>query len=297
MHLVMAGVTAPSHVYPSLALIAELVSRGHRVSYVVGERLAEVVAATGAEVVAHPSCLPDNNGRWPDDVGEAMQVFLDESIAVLGPMLDGVERPDAVLYDIGGLAGRVAAERWGVPAVQLSLTYVAWEGYKRDTAEQTAALKASPSGKRVYATLRAWLSDNDVQLDADAFLGRPDGCVVLIPRMLQWRKRRWRCRTEVCPQQTFTEQSSASASPRRRVAVASVSWAVQERFCSNSMVTSAVFWATPDVSSLLRCSSGGSSTRLPDDCADVCVELGESVRSLLSYRVKVLVSRNSTVFT
>ncbi len=36
-----------------------------------------------------------------------MQVFLDEAIAVLGPLLDHVERPDAVLYDIGGFAGRV----------------------------------------------------------------------------------------------------------------------------------------------------------------------------------------------
>ncbi len=27
MHLVMAGVTAPSHIYPSLSLITELVSR------------------------------------------------------------------------------------------------------------------------------------------------------------------------------------------------------------------------------------------------------------------------------
>jgi MGT family glycosyltransferase len=185
MHLVMAGVTAPSHVYPSLALISELVSRGHRVSYVVGERLAEVVAETGADVVAHPSILPDDNGEWPDDVGAAMQVFLDEAIAVLGPLLDRVERPDAVLYDIGGFAGRVAAVRWGVPAVQLSPTYVAWEGYERDTAEQTAALKTSASGTRYYAILRAWLTDNDVQLDADEFLGRPDACVVLIPRVLQ----------------------------------------------------------------------------------------------------------------
>ena len=90
-----------------------------------------------------------------------------------------------MLYDIGGFAGRVAAQRWGVPAVQLSPTYVAWEGYEQDTAEQTAALKASPSGRHYYATLRAWLADNDVQLDADVFLGRPDACVVLIPRVLQ----------------------------------------------------------------------------------------------------------------
>ena len=44
---------------------------------------------------------------------------------------------DAVLYDIGGFAGRVAAHRWGVPAIQLSPTYVAWEGYEEDMAEFT----------------------------------------------------------------------------------------------------------------------------------------------------------------
>lgn len=189
MHLLMAGVTAPSHMYPSLALISELVSRGHRVSYVVGERLAELVAPTGAEVVGHPSILPDASTNWPEDIGEAMQLFLDEAMSVLGPLLDHFDRPehrpDAVLYDIGGFAGRVAAERWGVPAVQLSPTYVAWEGYDRDMAEQTEAIKASRSGRRYYATLRGWLADNDVQLDADDFLGRPDACVVLIPRVLQ----------------------------------------------------------------------------------------------------------------
>jgi MGT family glycosyltransferase len=181
MHLLMAGVTAPSHVYPSLALISELVSRGHRVSYVVGEQLAELVARTGAEVVAHPSLLPDAEHSWPEDMGEAMQLFLDEAMSVLRPLLDRVECPDAVLYDIGGFAGRVAAQRWGVSAIQLSPTYVAWEGAEQDTAEQTAALKASPSGQRYYATLRSWLAENDVPLDADAFIS----CVVLIPRVLQ----------------------------------------------------------------------------------------------------------------
>ncbi|MGH8882675.1 MAG: macrolide family glycosyltransferase, partial [Stackebrandtia sp.] len=65
MHFVMAGVTAPSHVYPGLAVISELVSRGHRVSYVVGDRLAELVVATGAEVVTHESIMPDADEHWP----------------------------------------------------------------------------------------------------------------------------------------------------------------------------------------------------------------------------------------
>jgi UDP:flavonoid glycosyltransferase YjiC (YdhE family) len=94
MHLVMAGASTPSHFYPSLALISELVSRGHRVSYLIGERLAALVAPTGVDVIAHPTVLPDVNAAWPDDAGAAMQVFLDEAIAVLGVLLDRVERPD-----------------------------------------------------------------------------------------------------------------------------------------------------------------------------------------------------------
>jgi MGT family glycosyltransferase len=185
MYLLMVGATTPSHVYPSLALISELVSRGHRISYMIGEPLADIVAPTGAEVIAHPTLLPGADAAWPQDVGEAMQIFLDEAITVQGPRLERVERPDAVLYDVGGFAGRVAAHRWEVPAVQLSPTYVAWEGYEQDMAEHTAALKASPSGRRYFATLQWWLEEHAVPLDADAFLGRPDACVVLIPRALQ----------------------------------------------------------------------------------------------------------------
>jgi MGT family glycosyltransferase len=185
VRLLMVGATAPSHVYPGLALITELVSRGHHVSYVIGDRLAGLLARTGAEVLPHSSMLPDAEGHWPEDTGAAMQLFLDEAMAILDAPLRRAQRPDAVLYDIGGFAGRVAAHHWDVPAVQLSPTYVTWEGAEHDTAEQIAALKASPSGQRYYATLRTWLADNDIHLDADTFLGQPDSCVVLVPRLLQ----------------------------------------------------------------------------------------------------------------
>jgi len=185
MHLVMAGVTAPSHVYPGLPVIAELVARGHRVTYVVGERLRDLVAATGAEVLGLDSIMPDADEHWPEDTGAAMQIFLDDAVAALEPMLKHIDRPDAVLYDIGGHAGRVAAHHWGVPAVQLSTAYVAWEGMEEELAEHTRQLKASPTGQRYYATLRSWLADNGMTIDPDDFLGKPDSCVVLIPRVLQ----------------------------------------------------------------------------------------------------------------
>jgi len=147
MQLLMVGSTTPSHVYPSLALIAELVRRGHHVSYQIGGRLASLVEPTGAQVITHDTLLPDVGSDWPEDTGAAMQWFLDDQIAALPAILErsGV---DAVLYDIGGFAGRVAAHHWGVPAIQLSPTYVAWQGYEDDMAEFTTALKTSESGRR-----------------------------------------------------------------------------------------------------------------------------------------------------
>ena len=59
-HIVMVGCDAPCY-DPSLAVIRELVNRQHRVSYVVGETLPDLVAPTGAELVGHPSLLPQGD--------------------------------------------------------------------------------------------------------------------------------------------------------------------------------------------------------------------------------------------
>src|SRR3954466_14332254 len=130
MHLVMVGSSTPSHIYTSLALIAERVAGGHRVGDVIGERFASLVEPTGATAVTYESQLPGPDTAWPEDPGAAMRIFLDEQLAVLPALLASLTGVDAVLYDIGGFAGRVAAHHWGVPAIQLSPTYVAWEGYE-----------------------------------------------------------------------------------------------------------------------------------------------------------------------
>jgi MGT family glycosyltransferase len=251
MRFVMAGTTAPSHTYPHLALIRELVARGHRVNYAIGEPLAELVAATGAEVAAHPTLLPDSDTAWPEDAGEAMQVFLDEAIAVLPALLD-LERPDAVLYDIGGYAGRVAAHRWGVPAVQLSPAYVAWEGYEDDMAEFTTTLKASASGARYFAGVRAWLDANGMALGADDFLGRPEACVVVIPRVLQPNQER------VAPRYVF-------AGP-----------------CIDETRTAGWAPAPGDARPLVYVSMGTAYTDVPDLYDRVVAELAEDFRLVLA---------------
>ncbi|RCG31676.1 UDP glycosyltransferase [Sphaerisporangium album] len=183
----MIGCTAPSHIYPSLALIRELVARGHRVSYAVGEPLAGLVEPTGAEVVSHPSLLPLGEQAWPDDPATAMRVFLDEAIAVMPRLVDRYDddRPNLLLYDIGGLPAPVLAARYGVPAVQLSPTLVAWDGYEEDMAETLHAIRTSESGRGYHAAYNAWLRENGIQWDAWDWLTRPEHILSLIPREMQ----------------------------------------------------------------------------------------------------------------
>ncbi|AIG79116.1 Oleandomycin glycosyltransferase [Amycolatopsis japonica] len=187
-HIAMIGSTAPSHIYPSLAIIRELVARGHRVSYAVGEPLTGLVAPTGAEVVSHPSILPlGDQSAWPEDPASQMRVFLDEGIQAMPVLTDFYDenRPDLVLYDIGGLPGPVLARRYGVPAVQLSPTYVAWEGYEEDMGEIVTAIRTSPSGKDYFATFTRWLNENGIEADAWDWISHPEQVLALLPKAMQ----------------------------------------------------------------------------------------------------------------
>ncbi|NYI04404.1 macrolide family glycosyltransferase [Allostreptomyces psammosilenae] len=189
-HIAVVGIPAHGHVNPGLAVIRELVERGYRVSYATTDAFAATVAATGATVVPYTSLLPredDPEQSWPDDAIEAMNLFLRESQAVL-PQLEAVweaDRPDLFLYDIAGYPGRLMAEKWGVPAVQLSPTYVAWEGYQEDMADFLGPLFASPAGVAYQGEFTRWLRENGVGLTPDDFTGRPRRCVVLIPKAMQ----------------------------------------------------------------------------------------------------------------
>ncbi|WP_409466414.1 macrolide family glycosyltransferase [Amycolatopsis sp. GA6-003] len=187
-HLVMVGCSAPSHVYPSLGIIRELVRRGHRVSYVVGEPLAELVEETGADVVAHPTIFPlGPDAEWPEDPAEAMRVFLDEAIAIHPRLTETFDqdRPDLLLYDIGGLGAPLLGLRYDVPAVQLSPTYVAWDGYEEELAEVLEPIRTSPSGVDYHRTFTEWLAENGVAEDAWTWLARPGPILSLIPRAMQ----------------------------------------------------------------------------------------------------------------
>jgi MGT family glycosyltransferase len=90
-----------------------------------------------------------------------------------------------LIGDIGAYPARVLAHQWRRPLVQLSPTYVAWEGYERDMAEVLDGLRAVPGYAAYQERFATWLAAEGVPLDVDAFTGRPPRSVVLVPRAMQ----------------------------------------------------------------------------------------------------------------
>ncbi|MFD7923072.1 macrolide-inactivating glycosyltransferase [Streptomyces sp. NPDC059740] len=189
-HIAMFSIAAHGHVNPSLEVIRELVARGHRVTYAVPPALADLVAATGAEVKAWHSTLPtgDRPEEWGSETIDYLELFLADAVQAL-PQLSAAyqdDRPDLVLADITAYPARVLAHRWQVPFLQLSPNLVAWEGYEEEVGKPMMdPIRATERGAAYYARFTQWLSDNGLEMDPDHFSGRPDHSLVLIPRALQ----------------------------------------------------------------------------------------------------------------
>ncbi|GID29218.1 macrolide family glycosyltransferase [Paractinoplanes brasiliensis] len=187
-HIAMVSIPFHGHVNPSAEVIRALVARGHRVTYANDPRFASAVAAMGAELKPYASKLPANDDDWAGDAIDQLTLFLDDAIAMLPQLRDAyaTDRPDLFLYDIAGAPARLLGEQWGIPAVQLSPTYVAWEGYEQEMAPMIDQMRADPRGAAYYDRFAAWLaSENSSARDSLSFQGRPSRGLVLIPRALQ----------------------------------------------------------------------------------------------------------------
>lgn len=187
-HIAMVSIPFHGHVNPSAEVIRALVARGHRVTYANDPRFAAPIAAMGAELKPYASTLPTSDDDWTGDAIDQLTLFLDDAIAMLPQLRDAyaADRPDLFLYDIAGAPARLLGEQWGIPAVQLSPTYVAWDGYEQDMAPMIGQMRADPRGAAYYERFAAWLaSENSSTRDSLSFQGRPDRGLVLIPRALQ----------------------------------------------------------------------------------------------------------------
>ncbi|NRQ30250.1 glycosyl transferase [Nonomuraea sp. NN258] len=181
----MVGIPAVSHVLPSLEIIRELVARGHRVTYANDPAVRGLTEPTGAELVPCTSVLPVADNDWPDDPIAAMSLFLDDAVQALPQLRAAYDRDpaDLYLYDIGAYAARALGESQRRPVMQLSPTFVAWEGYDQEVA---APLWQLPGADAYRAKFGRWLAESGATTtDVDVFPSRPAHALALISRAMQ----------------------------------------------------------------------------------------------------------------
>src|SRR5262249_48724840 len=125
-HIAFVNVPAIGHVYPTLAVCAELVRRGHRVSYATIEARAEAVAAAGGMLRPYRSTRPADSARdlpplaTDDYISQSVLNFMIEAEATLPQIEDAFHDgpPDLVVYDRMSFAGRSYAAKYSLPSVQ-----------------------------------------------------------------------------------------------------------------------------------------------------------------------------------
>lgn len=123
-HFALFSFPGVGHVRPSLPIVRELVARGHRVTYFVADRLAHLVADTGADVVEYASEFPEPVGEVRDTAAAARMMIdlMREGVAPLPAALElfADQPPDLIVHDDNSThTARLLAHRWNLPLVRL----------------------------------------------------------------------------------------------------------------------------------------------------------------------------------
>ena len=114
-HLLFVALTGHGHINPTLALVEELVHRGHTVDYATAPDHADSVREAGAEWVPLPAMAPftptgpDFMGAWFRHFFAAMRA----SFPVLRERC-AAGRPDAICYDTTNWPARLVAHELGI---------------------------------------------------------------------------------------------------------------------------------------------------------------------------------------
>jgi MGT family glycosyltransferase len=126
-HIAFFNVPDFGHVSPTLPIVAELVDRGHRVSYVTVAERRDALHEAGATCVPYESRLASDHEHGIPAVdsaeffGRVLVDAVDEATAML-PQIAPVyarDRPDLVAFDSLAFAGRAFSLARGIPSVRL----------------------------------------------------------------------------------------------------------------------------------------------------------------------------------
>ncbi len=120
-HVAVIGYFGLGHVIPTLDTVAQLVARGHRVTYVTAGASARKVAGTGATVVEYDSVLARVDLAVmdsPEQMDRLLPLGVQEDAALIAAAERALagDRPDLVVSDATRFgSGRILGRKWDVP--------------------------------------------------------------------------------------------------------------------------------------------------------------------------------------
>jgi MGT family glycosyltransferase len=181
----MIGSPLAGHVMPTVGILRELVTRGHRVTCANTPDMADMIKPTGVEFVPYELVFERPVDVIEDPI-EAMNLILEANAQMLSRLRPyyAADPPDIFLYDVGAFAARVLAEVHDRPLVQLSPAHVGHEP-EPELMERVESLPSAGEYERRFAK---WLAESGATtLDVEEFCGLPPRVLVLIPKVLQPR--------------------------------------------------------------------------------------------------------------
>jgi len=146
LHIGVFSELGNGHIYPLLPLCAELVSRGHRITYGTSEHFAPYILDSGAIPVIFrgksPSLelraqlqtslsSPANGSDWWLAMSAFQSYRFDFTNEIL-PQLQQFyidDKPDLILYDPSMFVGRILARQFERPAIQVSPCFAQYRGF------------------------------------------------------------------------------------------------------------------------------------------------------------------------
>ncbi|MFE3170638.1 macrolide family glycosyltransferase [Amycolatopsis sp. NPDC059090] len=180
------------HVFPSLAIAAELVRRRHRVTYVTTAELAETVRKAGATPVlyqARSEGLPAS-GEYEWFLATGYRPFVEDMVSIVDAAEDALagQLPDAVVYDetVSHPAHRLA-RKWSVPGVRLMTIFAENEHYSAASEAFDSSAADIRAVLRFQAGLATALADLNIDLPVAEFMVPPSEelNLVMVPRAFQ----------------------------------------------------------------------------------------------------------------
>jgi MGT family glycosyltransferase len=194
-HFLFLSIPDRGHIFPSLAVAAELGCRGHRVTYLTGSGLTHLMTAPGVSAMEYDSgflTAPKVSGMGNNGGHEMLMLTVDESAAMLRAVAGrfGNDRPDAVAYDVAtSHAGRILRRKWDVPAIQLNPMFVQNENFSfaESYVQDGVYIGPSPEDMGTWAgKILDLTAEHGLDVEFDDFFLEQEKCnLVYVPREFQ----------------------------------------------------------------------------------------------------------------